>query len=101
MRGRPQAHLLRVLFRSHHVRNHTPRWHQSTACHLLHLRGVFGASRHAALEHEEAERDDLLIATNTIQTLALLQTKTQGNLDEEEGKLLEAILAELRGKLPG
>ena len=50
---------------------------------------------------KKPSEDDLLIATNTIQTLALLQTKTQGNLDEEEGKLLEAILAELRGKLPG
>jgi len=58
----------------------------------------------AAMQHlstEKPSEDDLLIATNTIQTLALLQTKTQGNLDEEEGKLLEAILAELRGKLPG
>jgi hypothetical protein len=57
----------------------------------------------AAMQHlstENPSEDDLLIAANTIQTLALLQDKTQGNLDDEEGKLLEAILAELQSKLP-
>lgn len=57
----------------------------------------------AAMQHlseEKPTEDDLLIANNTIQTLALLQDKTQGNLDDEEAKLLEAILAELKGKLP-
>lgn len=57
----------------------------------------------AAMQHlstEKPSEDDLLIAANTIQTLALLQDKTKGNLDDEEARLLEAILAELQGKLP-
>lgn len=57
----------------------------------------------AAMQHlseKTPSENDLLIANNTIQTLALLQDKTQGNLDDEEAKLLEAILAELKGKLP-
>jgi hypothetical protein len=37
-----------------------------------------------------------IVAQHTIDTLAMLQKKTQGNLDEEEQKLLESLLYELR-----
>lgn len=54
-----------------------------------------------ALEHigdpEKADaRTDLDMARQTIDLLGILQTKTKGNLDEEEDKLLESMLAELR-----
>lgn len=42
---------------------------------------------------------NLPLARNTIDVLAMLQEKTQGNLDEEEGKLLGAVIDELRSKL--
>ena len=41
---------------------------------------------------------DLPLAKNTIDLLGILQEKTKGNLDEEEGKLLETLLYELRMK---
>jgi hypothetical protein len=50
---------------------------------------------------------DLALASNTIDTLELLEVKTRGNLDEEERELLESLLYELRmhfveaGKKPG
>ena len=39
---------------------------------------------------------NLPLAQQTIDTLAMLQSKTQGNLEEEERKLLESVLYELR-----
>jgi hypothetical protein len=39
---------------------------------------------------------DLPLARQTIETLAMLQEKTRGNLDEEERKLLESLLYEVR-----
>ena len=39
---------------------------------------------------------NLPIAKHTIDTLALMREKTQGNLDEEEEKLLDSMLYELR-----
>ena len=39
---------------------------------------------------------DLVMASQTIDTLALLQEKTRGNLDAEEDKLLGSLLYELR-----
>ncbi len=42
---------------------------------------------------------DLLLASHTIDVLALLQDKTRGNLDEDESRLLDALLAELRTKM--
>ena len=39
---------------------------------------------------------DLGLASQTIDTLALLQEKTRGNLDDEERRLLESLLYELR-----
>ena len=41
---------------------------------------------------------NLALARNTIDLLAMLKEKTAGNLDEEETKLLEAMLYELRTK---
>jgi hypothetical protein len=39
---------------------------------------------------------NLPLAQQTIDTLVMLQAKTQGNLEEEERKLLESVLYELR-----
>lgn len=41
---------------------------------------------------------DLVLARHTIDLLALLQEKTKGNLDEDETRLLETLLFELRTK---
>jgi hypothetical protein len=43
-----------------------------------------------------AKKKDLGLAKHTIDTLAMLQEKTQGNLNEEEKRFLESILADLR-----
>jgi len=39
---------------------------------------------------------DALVAKQTIDTLEMLREKTRGNLDEEERKLLDSLLYELR-----
>ena len=39
---------------------------------------------------------NLPLAQQTIDTLSMLQAKTQGNLEDEEAKLLESVLYELR-----
>ena len=39
---------------------------------------------------------DLELAKHAIDTIALLQEKTKGNLLEEEGKFLDSVLADLR-----
>jgi len=41
-------------------------------------------------------RKDLVLAKHAIDTLAMIQEKTKGNLTEEEQKLLESILYDLR-----
>ena len=41
---------------------------------------------------------NLALAKNTIDLLALLQDKTQGNLDEEEKGLLNTLVVELNTK---
>ena len=41
---------------------------------------------------------ELEMARQTIDLLGVLKEKTSGNLDEEEGKLLEAVLYETRMK---
>ncbi len=59
---------------------------------------------HSALVHLGAVKDptsgedikDLVLAKQTIEILSLLQEKTQGNLTEEEAKMLESILYDLR-----
>ena len=42
---------------------------------------------------------DLKLARHTIDLLALLAEKTKGNLDDNEQKLLDTLLVELRTKL--
>ncbi|TVQ86226.1 MAG: DUF1844 domain-containing protein [Deltaproteobacteria bacterium] len=49
-------------------------------------------------ESGKAEKN-LPLARNTIEVLAMLQDKTQGNLDEEEANLLSTLVDDLRGKL--
>jgi hypothetical protein len=41
-------------------------------------------------------RKDLVLAKHAIDTLAMIQEKTKGNLTEEEQKLLESMLYDLR-----
>jgi hypothetical protein len=45
---------------------------------------------------EAVEEKNLPLAQQTIDALAMLQSKTQGNLDAEEAKLLDGLLYELR-----
>ena len=42
------------------------------------------------------KKKDLDLAKHTIDTLAMLKEKTKGNLNEEEKRFLESILADLR-----
>jgi hypothetical protein len=44
----------------------------------------------------EVPEKNLPLARHTIDTLEMLQHKTRGNLDEEEARLLESLLYELR-----
>ena len=39
---------------------------------------------------------NLPLASQTIDTLVMLEEKTRGNLDDEEGKLIESLLYEIR-----
>ena len=42
------------------------------------------------------KKKDLSLAKHSIDTIAMLKEKTQGNLSEEEKKLLESVLTDLR-----
>lgn len=44
----------------------------------------------------EKAAPDLLLARQTIDTLEMLRDKTRGNLDEEESKLFDSLLYDLR-----
>jgi len=44
----------------------------------------------------ERAAPDLGLASQTIDTLAILEEKTRGNLDADEARLLESLLYELR-----
>jgi hypothetical protein len=44
----------------------------------------------------EAPEPNLVLARQTIDTLEMLEEKTRGNLDEDETKLVQSILYELR-----
>ena len=46
--------------------------------------------------HSGAKRKDLDLAKHTIDTIAMLKERTQGNLDEEEAKFIENVLTDLR-----
>ena len=58
---------------------------------LYHL-GVVGDPESG----EPAPERNLPLAQQTIDALEMLRTKTEGNLDDEEQKLLEGLLYELR-----
>ena len=47
-------------------------------------------------ETGERAEPDVLVAKQTIDTLEMLRDKTRGNLDEEERKLIDALLYELK-----
>jgi hypothetical protein len=47
-------------------------------------------------EGSKLEEPNPVLARQTIDTLEMLQDKTRGNLDEEEQKLLQGLLYELR-----
>ena len=47
-------------------------------------------------DEQEQSEPDLLLARHTIDTMAVLQEKTKGNLTMEEQRLLENSLTELR-----
>jgi hypothetical protein len=46
--------------------------------------------------HTGQKQKDLPLAKHTIDTMAMLQDKTKGNLDSEEQRFLDTILADLR-----
>ena len=50
------------------------------------------------MPHPESQRTEpnLVLAKQTIDLLGMLQAKTRGNLSDEEAKLLEHLLADLR-----
>ena len=66
--------------------------------HYLACRLGDDAPREAPNPATGAREINLGLARNTIDLLAMLKEKTAGNLDEEEAKLLEAMLYELRTK---
>ncbi len=45
-----------------------------------------------------ASAANLALARNTIDLIGMLQEKTKGNLDDEEAKLVETVLYDLRSK---
>ncbi|MBJ20066.1 MAG: DUF1844 domain-containing protein [bacterium] len=47
-------------------------------------------------ETGDAGGSDVLVAQQTIDTLEMLREKTRGNLDDEERKLIDSLLYELR-----
>ena len=63
----------------------------SLATSALYHMGYVGDPEH----DQPAPEPDLPLARQTIDTLAMLQQKTLGNLDAEEARLLEGVLYEL------
>lgn len=49
-------------------------------------------------DSQEAAVPDPLVARQTIETLEMLREKTLGNLDEDERKLIDSLLYEIRSK---
>ncbi len=64
----------------------------SLATSALYHMGFMGDPEH----DQPTPEPDLPLARQTIDTLAMLQQKTGGNLDAEEAHLLEGVLYELR-----
>lgn len=58
--------------------------------------GLATSAMSAMGEGPSAAEVDLQLARNTIDVLAVLKEKTEGNLDEDEVKLLDAILYDTR-----
>ena len=58
--------------------------------------GLATSAMSAMGEGPEASEVDLQLARNTIDVLAVLKEKTEGNLDSDETKLLDAILHDTR-----
>ncbi len=56
------------------------------------------AMEHLGETNAPGVKPDLLMARQTIDLLGILEDKTEGNLDEEEQKLLDTLLFELRTK---
>lgn len=50
------------------------------------------------LEGQGGTEPDLVLAGQAIELLALLQTKTRGNLDNDELRLIETLLADLKAR---
>jgi hypothetical protein len=46
--------------------------------------------------HSGEKKKDLDLAKHTIDTIAMLKERTEGNLDEEEAKFIENVLTDLR-----
>ncbi len=77
---------------------------QTTQMPKMNFATFIFSLNHSALVHLGAVKDptsgetikDLALAKQTIEILALLQEKTKGNLTEEEAKMLESILYDLR-----
>jgi hypothetical protein len=47
------------------------------------------------------EAPDLMLARQAIDTLKMIRTKTEGNLDEAELKLIDSLLYELHSRFTG
>lgn len=56
------------------------------------------AMAHMGLDPRFEAEKDLDLARHSIDVLALMQEKTDGNLDAEEKKLLDTLVAELKVK---
>jgi len=63
----------------------------SAMVHLGRAPGLGGTP-----EGGEKPEVDLVLARQTIDTLEMIRDKTRGNLDEDETKLIQSILYELR-----
>ena len=46
--------------------------------------------------HTGTKKKDIPLAKHTIDTIAMLKDKTKGNLEEEEQRFLDSVLADLR-----
>ena len=73
-----------------------PRLDFSTFVLSLATSGMVHLGQVPLEEGGEAAAPNLLLAQQVIDTLVLLQEKTQGNLSDEETKLLQSVLYELR-----
>jgi hypothetical protein len=62
---------------------------------MVHL-GLAPDPEAGASEAGKRSSADLALARQTIDTLEMIQDKTRGNLQDEEAKLLQSVLYELR-----